>query len=180
MKQLMFAGTVLALAILVSAVWATGVMAYGCRPAQEVGKWVNTSVGEADLIKLEISHSNKCSLPGKEWTPYDGPAWYVEATGECGDHYCSWGRVGAEQAEDRTWRAVQQDYRVKTFPIFAVFDRGGVQKYLYIHSSLEDARFLHVRVYTDSSGGRPLGISEDMIFRKSGPVFGTSFTLVPE
>lgn len=179
MKNLFFTGFGMMLTALATIASAPPAQAR-CFPAQETGTWINVAPGSQDLTKLVIMRRGICG-PTDAYTR-KFPDWYVEATGSCAALFeCSWGRVGAEQTgfQFQQFPSDPPDFSVRVYPIFAAYDRGESQTFLYIYMSHESAENIYsspekedrliVRAYTGDPDEAQPDTVEQFEFRRLEP-----------
>lgn len=157
-----------------------------CLRFQETGAWTNIDPDSRIITGLKIGYVCKDFGRDGEFAA-KGPRWYVEPVSECGAAECSWGRIGAERALEHYkpypfTAQYKRDMSIRVKPIFAAFDREGLQFYLYIHMSPEEEGLLHVRLYTHGQDADGTITTEDLKFRKpdSPPPKGVQATLERE
>ncbi len=175
MKKGLIAGTIALLATLVGVATAPPADALSCSWPTEAGEWENISPGNPEIARLKlILPGDFCVWPWQLKEPIGGPGWYLEASGACALFFeCSWGRTRAVHLDERRSGYVDSIYgRVWISPIFAAFDQGKSQKYLYVHTALDEPELLEVRVYTDYADGGPSDTVRQFRFRRVGKGLG--------
>lgn len=107
-----------------------------CVQPEEKGTWTNSDTQTSSITRIELEFV--CQDQIKNGQPYPpGPPWYVHVYGKCSPTDCDWGRIGAQELSSNQ--------------IYASYDQGFAERFIYIAMSQYRPGQLWVYTYTDFS-----------------------------